>query len=226
MQKAAKQAIKRKRGKNGDGKLSPMERHQALEEKRKGGCATFWRKQQGGIMTKPIPAGPNTRKLLLQDIDTGPTWLDRYYTGTAKRKPLLNAEEYDAGMSLARAFKFKIYGIRWSYDQPTSSGGGAGDAEDTMATLEYSERLIRDFYAAVQSIEQKMVVQRVCMNDEAAGDKDRAATLKRGLAVLAKYWERAKPVCQANRRNEAARRKADYDKEKAEVQRKYKSSST
>ena len=233
MQKPVKRIGKRKGMKNH--RPSAKQLHEELELKREGGCATWWRKLNSqtmlvpdkatgkekrvavpveagsAIVTQLIPAGAKSMKMLMQDTVHGPTWLDRYYTGSAKRKPLLNADEYDAGMELLRAWKFLLYGIKWSYDRPSSDGGGGnGDATDAVAGLQYSERILQDFRNANLSIEQRMVIQNVCCMDYAAGDKDRAATLKRGLAIMAIYWARIRPVCGAHREEEMAQRRAAY----------------
>lgn len=231
MQKAVSVAAKRKRAQRvraRSGKLDMRARYALEEAKRNGGCATFWRKanttvladgeQVDGVLTKQtlveVEGKPGAFNLVRLDIVQCPSWLDRYYTGTAKRKAVLNVEEYDAGLELYKAFKFKIYGIKWSQDQATKERGGNGSKDDCIASLQYSERILRDFHGSDLSFEQKRSIERVCFMDEAAGDTYRLQTLKRGLARMAEIWRRGRPVCDANQKDAMSRKRGEYERAK------------
>ncbi len=173
------------------------------------------RAKAGGVVQELIPVDdPKSRAVFKRHRAAAECWLDRYALVTPKRRALLSVEEHDAGMELRRAWLFLLHGIRWAHQDSTQAecidGGGA---KGTLSErLEYSERIIRDFYAARLSHAQKLVIIRVCQIDESAGDTYRMQTLKRGLQCMVEYWRRGRPVTNASSRERVTDLRHGLDK--------------
>ncbi|MGB4101062.1 MAG: hypothetical protein WBK91_04060 [Alphaproteobacteria bacterium] len=173
------------------------------------------RAKAGGVVQELIPVDdPKSRAVFKRHRAAAECWLDRYALVTPKRRALLNAEEHDAGMELRRAWLFLLHGIRWAHQDSTQAEciDGGGSKGTLSERLEYSERIIRDFYAAGLSHAQKLVILRVCLDDQSAGDKDKAQTLKRGLQRMIEYWRRGRPVTSAASRERLVELSRGIDK--------------
>lgn len=173
------------------------------------------RAQNGGVMQELVPVDdPKSRAVFKRHRAAAECWLDRYAMATPKRRAMLSAEEHDVGMELRRAWLFSLHGIRWAHQDSTQAEciDGGGSKGTLSERLEYSERIIRDFYAAQLSIAQKLVILRVCQADESAGDKDSVQTLRRGLQRMMEYWRRGRPVTSAASRERLVELSRGIDK--------------
>lgn len=160
-------------------------------------------RQMGGVVTERLPIAPNNPGTFRRQRAKAECWLDRYHLPRRNSKgvllpPLLNTAAYDAGVELRKAWLFSLHGIRWSFDSTTMMGTRSnGVTECQIMRLEYSERIIRDFYAAELSTAQKLIIIKVCSLDDSAGSSDAKQILRRGLERMVDYWAQGKPVTKA-----------------------------
>lgn len=151
---------------------------------------------KGDIVTDVVPAGdPNSRKTMKVDRCRALWWLDRYAIPNGRREALLDADQYDAGIELRKAW-YAQRGLRWDEKPDAGQVDARGDAEIGQAYLQHAERILRDFYCNASGLShaQRVVMVRVCMLDQALRHSEHIKTLQRGLSCLSRFWANGRPV--------------------------------
>lgn len=162
-----KQAAKRKPtaiNYSKDGEL-----HMALPERRR---------QMGGVVKVLHPLEPKSRTMVHQARCE--CKLDAYlFTGRIAQ------DEHEAGIKFRAAWRVAAHGIKTR--DSTVERVGCGESDGALAQLITAKRILNAAYAELSPF-QAMIIADVCGADNWAGDKQRVATMRRGLDRLARFW--------------------------------------